>query len=507
MSDFVFAKPPPRTLEPFGPTASINQKKVTRLAKDFFLDGVQRARERRQRQDELDLQLQQARLQDLKLADPALQGPEGQNVRPQGGMLHARQEHVWSHSGKLEARYLRFLRTNESRSNYMTIKTIGKGAFGEVRLVRKRQTGKTYALKRLVKSEMVSRDQLPYVRSERDLMAEADSEWIVKLYTTFQDAQSLYLVMEFLPGGDLMGLLIKFNVFSEDITRFYMAEIVNAIEVIHNSGFMHRDVKPDNILLDRNGHIKLTDFGLSKSMRQTHSKQYYQELISGPAPQQLAPAQVQANRLSVNIDAISLTINNRAQINDWRQSRRLMAYSQVGTPDYMAPEVLLSMQGYDGYFPESDWWSVGAIMYECLVGWPPFVSEQPRDVYLKIINWPTTLGFPNDISLSAEAVHLIRSLMTHPEQRLGRHPGGAQQVKNHPWFAGVNFSTVRRVPAPFVPPLSSEIDTSCFPTDELSQGNDPTDEETNAATRETITPDMSLPFIGYTFKRFEYTYR
>ncbi len=229
-----------------------------------------------------------------------------------------------------------------------------------MRLVRKRETGKVYALKRLIKTEMLSKDQLPYVRAERDLMAEADSEWIVKLYTTFQDSQALYLVMEFMPGGDLMGLLIKFNVFSEDITRFYMAEIVNAIEVIHSSGFMHRDIKPDNILLDRNGHIKLSDFGLSTSTRQSHSKQYYQELMSGSAVQQ--PLQPQANPPSVNIDTITLTINNRAQINDWRQSRRLMAYSQVGTPDYMAPEVLVSRKGFEGYCFESDWWSVGAIM-------------------------------------------------------------------------------------------------------------------------------------------------
>jgi protein-serine/threonine kinase len=407
-----------------------------------------------------------------------------------------RREHLWSHSGKLEARYLRFLRTKEQLSNYSVVKTIGKGYFGEVKLVRKIQDGRVYALKRLFKSEMISKEQLPRVRAERDALAESDSEWVTKLYTTFQDNTSLYMLMEFCPGGDLMTMLIKFQIFSEDITRFYAAEIINAIEAVHNLGFIHRDIKPDNILLDRGGHIKLADFGLSKSFRKDHDNRYYQELLQRPASSSHLARP--GNRNSVNIDAIQLTVSNRAQINEWRRSRRLMAYSSVGTPDYIAPELF-----YDqGYSFEIDWWSLGAIIYECLVGWPPFASENPQDTYRKIVNWQHTLFFPDDVQLSHDAVHLIRCMITQSENRLGRN--GAMEIKNHPFFAGVDFNTLRRIRAPFEPPLTSEVDTSCFPVDDLPQTEDPI--PSPAGADEPPTPEMFLPFIGYTYHRFQTSY-
>lgn len=139
-----------------------------------------------------------------------------------------------------EARYLRFLRTKESTDNFTTLRVIGKGAFGEVKLVSRNMDGQIYALKSLVKSEMFKKDQLAHVRAERDILAESDSEWVVRLYTTFQDPISLHMLMEFLPGGDLMTMLIRYEIFSEDITRFYMAEIVLALETVHQLGFIHR---------------------------------------------------------------------------------------------------------------------------------------------------------------------------------------------------------------------------------------------------------------------------
>ncbi len=140
----------------------------------------------------------------------------------------------------LEAKYLRFLRTTNRIENYELMKTIGKGAFGEVKLVRRKQDGKVYALKSQLKTQMVAQVQLARVRAERDILAEAESDWVVKLYTTFQDSKFLYMLMEFLPGGDLMTMLIKYEIFSEDITRFYMAEMVMAIEAVHRLGFIHR---------------------------------------------------------------------------------------------------------------------------------------------------------------------------------------------------------------------------------------------------------------------------
>jgi protein-serine/threonine kinase len=272
--------------------------------------------------------------------------------------------------------------------------------------VRKKQDGKVYAIKRLVKTEMVHRSQLAYVRAERDILAESDSEWVVKLYTTFQDAKYLYMLMEFVPGGDLMTLLIKYEIFSEDITRFYMSEMVLAIDAIHSLGFMHRDIKPDNILLDRGGHVKLADFGLStgpRSMTQPSST-YNPEFVQNSARR--VEVRAPPNRNSVNIDEINLTISNRAQINEWRRSRRAMAYSAVGTPDYMAPELFHG--GSSGYSLDIDWWSVGAILYECLIGWPPFCSEHSQDTYMKIIHWRQTLAFPDDVNLSPTAMHLIK---------------------------------------------------------------------------------------------------
>lgn len=139
------------------------------------------------------------------------------------------------------------MRTRNKADDYESIKLIGKGAFGEVKLVRKKNDRKIYALKSLVKTHMVAGDQVARVRAERDILAESDSPWVVKLFTTFQDTKYLYMLMEFLPGGDLMTMLIKYDIFSEDITRFYIAEIICAIEAVHKLEFIHRCAVPKGI--------------------------------------------------------------------------------------------------------------------------------------------------------------------------------------------------------------------------------------------------------------------
>jgi serine/threonine protein kinase len=141
---------------------------------------------------------------------------------------------------------------------------IGRGAFGEVRLCREKKSGNIYAMKKLKKSEMLRRGQVEHVRAERNLLAEVASHCIVKLYYSFQDTEYLYLIMEYLPGGDIMTLLIREDTLSENMARFYMAQSVLAIESIHKHNYIHRDIKPDNLLLDKNGHMKLSDFGLCK---------------------------------------------------------------------------------------------------------------------------------------------------------------------------------------------------------------------------------------------------
>ena len=260
--------------------------------------------------------------------------------------------------GRRETSFLRLRRTRLGLSDFRTVKVIGKGSFGEVRVVQKVDTGKIYAMKTLRKSEMLKKDQLAHVRAERDVLAESNSPWVVQLYYSFQDSAYLYLLMEFLPGGDLMTMLIKYDTFSEDVTRFYIAECVLALEGIHQLGFIHRDIKPDNILIDRKGHIKLSDFGLSTGFHKQHDNAYYQKLLEDP-PQQ---SPVQSNRNSVAVNSITLTLSSKDQIATWKANRRKLAYSTVGTPDYIAPEIFLQQ----GYGHECDWWSLGTIMFECV---------------------------------------------------------------------------------------------------------------------------------------------
>ncbi|KDN42079.1 kinase-like protein [Tilletiaria anomala UBC 951] len=387
--------------------------------------------------------------------------------------------------GRRESNFLRLRRTRLGLEDFRTVKVIGKGAFGEVRLVQKADTGKIYAMKTLRKSEMFKKDQLAHVRAERDVLAESNSPWIVQLFYSFQDPQYLYLLMEFLPGGDLMTMLIKYDTFSEDVTRFYMGECVLALEAIHKLGFIHRDIKPDNILIDAKGHIKLSDFGLSTGFHKQHDSAYYQKLLEGGTTNG-AP---QAGRNSVAVNPITLTLSSKDAIATWKANRRKLAYSTVGTPDYIAPEIFLQQ----GYSNECDWWSLGAIMFECLCGYPPFCSENAHDTYRKILAWRETLQFPDDIHLSPEAEGMIRNFLREPENRLGRN--GAQDIKDHPFFAGVDWTTIRQIDAPFIPALKSITDTSYFPTDDLNEVPD-------MPTTDSSSKQSDLPFLGYTFRRY-----
>lgn len=394
--------------------------------------------------------------------------------------------------GKTESSFLRLRRTRLGLEDFKTVKVIGKGAFGEVRLVQKIDTGKIYAMKSLKKSEMFKKDQLAHVRAERDVLAESNSPWVVQLYYSFQDINYLYLLMEFLPGGDLMTMLIKYDTFSEDVTRFYMAECVLAIEAVHELGFIHRDIKPDNILIDKDGHVKLSDFGLSTGFHKQHDSAYYQRLLEGNGGSGVAGGNTNG-RNSVALNSINLTVSSKDAIATWKANRRKLAYSTVGTPDYIAPEIFLQQ----GYGQECDWWSLGSIMFECLVGYPPFCSENAHDTYRKIIDWKNQLYFPEDVRLSRESEDLIRRMIVGHETRLGKH--SADEIKNHPFFAGVDWNTIRNIESPFIPHLRSLTDTSYFPTEDLNDvPEQPTSSEPGSGSKD-------LAFLGYTFRRYEGT--
>nr|XP_056712214.1 rho-associated protein kinase 2 [Euleptes europaea] len=327
--------------------------------------------------------------------------------------------------------------------DYDVVKVIGRGAFGEVQLVRHKITQKVYAMKLLSKFEMIKRSDSAFFWEERDIMAFANSPWVVQLFCAFQDDRYLYMVMEYMPGGDLVNLMSNYDV-PEKWAKFYTAEVVLALNAIHSMGLIHRDVKPDNMLLDKYGHVKLADFGTCMKMDETGM---------------------------VRCD------------------------TAVGTPDYISPEVLKS-QGGDGYYGrECDWWSVGVFLFEMLVGDTPFYADSLVGTYSKIMDHKNSLHFPDDVEISKHAKDLICAFLTDRDVRLGRN--GVEEIKNHPFFKNDqwNWDNIRETAAPVVPELSSDIDSSNFDDIEDDRG----DVETFPIPKAFV--GNQLPFIGFTYYR------
>uniref|UniRef100_A0A8C2GCM2 non-specific serine/threonine protein kinase n=1 Tax=Cyprinus carpio TaxID=7962 RepID=A0A8C2GCM2_CYPCA len=310
--------------------------------------------------------------------------------------------------------------------------------------VRHKASQQVYAMKQLSKFEMVKRSDSAFFWEERDIMAFSKSPWIVQLCCAFQDVKYLYLVMEFMPGGDLVTLTSNYDI-PEEWARFYTAEVVLALDAIHSLGFIHRDIKPDNMLLDRNGHLKLADFGTCMKMD---------------------------SKGMVRCD------------------------TAVGTPDYISPEVLMSQGGTGYYGRECDWWSVGVFIYELLVGDTPFYAESLVGTYGKIMDHKNSLTFPDDIEMSETAKDLICAFLSDREVRLGR--SGVDEIKCHPFFKNDQwtFDTIRDTMAPVVPELSSDIDTSNF-DDDIK--DDPLGTETFPPPR--AFAGNQLPFVGFTYFR------
>ncbi|KAH9729299.1 AGC kinase family protein [Citrus sinensis] len=385
---------------------------------------------------------------------------------------------------KKETEYMRLQRHKMGADDFELLTMIGKGAFGEVRVCREKTTGHVYAMKKLKKSEMLRRGQVEHVRAERNLLAEVDSNCIVKLYCSFQDDEFLYLIMEYLPGGDMMTLLMRKDTLTEDEARFYVAETVLAIESIHKHHYIHRDIKPDNLLLDKYGHLRLSDFGLCKPLDcSTLQEQDFTigNNLNGSSQNNERPAAPKRTQ--------------QEQLQHWQKNRRMLAYSTVGTPDYIAPEVLLKK----GYGMECDWWSLGAIMYEMLVGYPPFYSDDPMSTCRKIVNWRTHLKFPEEAKLSIEAKDLISKLLCNVNQRLGAK--GADEIKVHPWFDGVDWARIYQMDAAFIPEVNDELDTQNFEKFEESDNQTKTSSKTGPWRKMLSSKDIN--FVGYTYKNFE----
>ncbi|KAM0849281.1 hypothetical protein ACQ4PT_053816 [Festuca glaucescens] len=391
-----------------------------------------------------------------------------------------------------ETEYMRLKRHRICVDDFELLTIIGRGAFGEVQLCRDKSSGNIYAMKKLKKSEMVVKGQVEHVRAERNLLAEVGSHCIVKLYYSFQDAEYLYLIMEYLPGGDMMTLLMREDTLTENVARFYIAETVLAIESIHKHNYIHRDIKPDNLLLDKNGHMKLSDFGLCKPIDCSKLSTLNED----------EPMTDENLRESMDIDnSLYDTTNGRRwrspneQLQHWQKNRRKLAFSTVGTPDYIAPEVLLKK----GYGIECDWWSLGAIMYEMLVGYPPFYSDDPITTCRKIVHWRSYLKFPENSRLSPEAKDLICRFLCDVDHRIGSE--GADQIKAHPWFRGVEWDKLYELEAAFKPQVNDELDTQNF---QKFDEADPAPPRTGSgSSRKMIPNSKDLSFVGYTYKNFE----
>ncbi|KAK1780005.1 kinase-like domain-containing protein [Copromyces sp. CBS 386.78] len=304
-------------------------------------------------------------------------------------------------------------------SDFHRVRTLGTGTFARVVLVRPANgtdidRQKVYALKILRKTEVIRLKQIDHVRHERQILKDVTGHpFITSLQASFADRDFLYLLLDYIPGGELFTYLRKYRRFDEEMARFYAAEIVLVLEYLHEKqgGIAYRDMKPENVLLDADGHIKLVDFGFAK-------------------------------RLGYKDD-----------------EHPVETYTLCGTPEYLAPEVIQNK----GHTTAVDWWALGILIYEFLTGYPPFYHNNPLEIYRQIVEKPVL--FPARPETSEEAKDIIRSFCTvDRSMRLGNMSGGAARVKAHPWFKGVDWEAVeqKRHKGPIIPYLSYPGDASCF---------------------------------------------
>ncbi|KJE92745.1 AGC/DMPK/GEK protein kinase [Capsaspora owczarzaki ATCC 30864] len=322
------------------------------------------------------------------------------------------------------------------KEDFVMLKTIGRGSFAE---------------------SVCFRNELDFLilAAHSSLHNGQRAPGITALQSAFHDRTNVYLVMDFYAGGDLLGLLGKREQFSEEMARFYIAELVLAIDTVHKLGYVHRDIKIENLLLDNKGHVYLADFGSCSPLNEEDEAESY---LSG------------------------------------------------GTPDYLSPELLAAMEGDEDaiYGADCDWWSLGCVMYEMLVGETPFYADSVLELYKNIKNYKSSLHFPNDVPLSDHAKDLIRRLCTGRDDRIGSL--GVDEIMEHPFFADISWTKLRKSRTPFVPELASSTDTAFFEDfDPIAEEGAMTLEPLTRRASSAIVPDTSfgnhLPFIGYVFHK------
>lgn len=462
----------------------------------------------------------------------------------------AKARHLWTHAESDHLRQMRALKSSSiarhsvkgiSIAGYDVVRILGKGSFGVVRLVTERRQSRighqevgaansidrndctvdhalpcgkplsdVFAMKVIRKSEMLRGCQEGHLRAERDFLVNAEgSRWVVPLVASFQDNTNLYLVMEYMIGGDFLGLLLREDVLDESVAKWYVAEMILCVDEAHKMNWIHRDIKPDNFLISASGHLKISDFGLAFDGHWAHSQNYYsnqrqhlldklgikiigdeQDIAEEPGMLEEAEDTSRTPSRTPSYSKRDPEENaKREGLLNWRNrtERRKLARSVVGTSQYMAPEVILG-QPYDG---RCDWWSIGIILYECLYGRTPFYSENRQLTKESIVSFRSTLFFPRHERWSRpstearawlpppseSAVDLMRAILTEKDLRLssrqyrqsdpravGRRPSnpmatrpkhvyanGSEEIKSHRFFRGIPWAQMHLRPPPFVP--------------------------------------------------------
>ncbi|KAI9281064.1 camp-dependent protein kinase 10 [Sporodiniella umbellata] len=291
---------------------------------------------------------------------------------------------------------------NVTIDDYELIETLGTGTFGRVYLAKESKKKKYFAIKVLKKAEIVRLKQVEHINSERHVLSQIHFPFIVQLYCTFQNQTNLYMVQEYVIGGELFRHLRKARRFTADTARFYAAGITLAIEYLHSKDIIYRDLKPENILLDHRGYIKIADFGFAKKVPDR-------------------------------------------------------TWTLCGTPEYLAPEIIQSK----GHNKSVDWWSLGILIFEMMGGHPPFYDDNHFGIYEKILGGK--VQYPSYFENSAKDL-LKKLLVIDITRRLGNLKGGADDIKKHKWFRNTDWSGLlnKTLRAPIIPAHSNEYDTSNF---------------------------------------------
>lgn len=399
---------------------------------------------------------------------------------------------------------LRQRRAKLHHGDFQILTQVGQGGYGQVFLAQKRDTREVCALKVMSKKLLYKLDEIRHVLTERDILTSAKSDWLVRLLYAFQDDSSIYLAMEYVPGGDFRTLLNNTGVLHNRHARFYISEMFLCVDALHQLGYIHRDLKPENFLIDGTGHVKLTDFGLAAGF--------------------LAPAKIESMRIklesvgnmppSSNPFSAGRPMEERS-LKERRDGYRSLrerdvnyAKSIVGSPDYMAPEVLKGEE----YDFTVDYWSLGCMLFEALAGYPPFAGATVDETWQNLKRWQSVLRKPEyedpNYFLSRRTWDLITRLITVKQNRLR----GIKQVQMHDYFREVAWDRLRAERAPFVPELDSETDAGYF--DDFGSEKDMAKYKEVMEKQEALERmaeregkmDRSL-FVGFTFRYVTLSYK